>query len=396
MQTLPKRILIVGYTSLDQARAKGLVSERPGSYDVWYNPGNSFELSIVFIPFGSREVDVFLTPSIRYIEWSFLKRSRRLQLLHFPIHLIRAKRFVEKLIYLEGVEVVRANGPHLPALIMFMVKLRTKIPTILFIEAFWERLLPAQKYMPKLIRGLLPIWYRFVYRFFDVYCGTPSVNRAYFVDRGMRSGKIAAWTHELDLEALVLEAQKNEASEIKALPSPRIVAVGRLHSEKYPVDLVEVLALVRVRYPNAQLILVGEGEMKDAVITRARDLGVAEGITITGAVSQEKGAAIVKECDIYTAPMQGNALVEAMALGKPIVAYDHEWHRNLIQDNLTGILVKYRNTAEMAQAVIDLLGNRDLAQQLGQAASDAAFELHGQDAVTAKLCEPFSLALKSR
>ena len=102
---------------------------------------------------------------------------------------------------------------------------------------------------------------------------------------------------------------------------------------------------------------------------------------------------MVSQSDVYVAPMQGNALVEAMAVGIPIVAYDHAWHRNLISHEVTGVLTPYRDIDAMARTVISFLNEYPKAQAFGAAAKNDAFNRFGRDAVAQRLCQPFYEAL---
>lgn len=389
----PKSVLIIGYNTLAQAKAKGLISDDIASINVWYNPGGKFDRSVVFIPFGKSSIDCFLTDRIRYIEWNFSKKSYSVfQIISAVFHVLWAVVFAANIIKKESVQVVRANGPHIPALIGLMLKQLVDRPTIVFIEAFWEKLLPSQSYMTKWLRAILPYWYKHgVYNNFDIYCGTPSVDPEYFINKGMKRERISDWFHELDLVALINNANQCVLPQyIAKMHNPRLVAVGRLHHEKHPFDLVRVLAGVKKYFPEAQLILVGDGEERETLLELANQLGVHESLWITGTVEQAMGLAIVCSCDIYVAPMQGNALVEAMSVAKPIVAYDHAWHRNLISNLETGILTPYRDIDKMTEAVVQLLKNPIEAKKLGLNAKADGIARFGTSAVTERLLRPFA------
>ena len=389
---VPKRICIIGYNTLLEAKGKGLISDDPSSMDVWYNPGGGFDLSVVFIPFGKQNLDVFLTPRIRYVEWPFPKGLTGLKRIGTALtQLLRAVWIVARIIRSEDLQVLRANGPHIPALISFLLRGLVRIPTIVFIEAFWEKLLPSQEYIPTWLRCVLPYWYKLiVYRFFEIYCGTPSVDPDYFIELGMDRGKISDWFHELDLEALIRKAEASPLpSSVAAQSGPRLVAVGRLHQEKHPDDLVQVLVHVKKYFPLASLILVGDGGERERLTSQAAALGAAGSLCITGALAQAQGLAVVNACDIYVAPMQGNALVEAMAAGKPIVAYDHAWHQNLVSHDRTALLTPYRDVDKMAEMIIFLLQTPKEAERLGKAARLHALQYFGRDAVANRLRKPF-------
>jgi glycosyltransferase involved in cell wall biosynthesis len=131
-------------------------------------------------------------------------------------------------------------------------------------------------------------------------------------------------------------------------------------------------------------------------MSRAAAFGVADSLCITGALTQAQGFAVVSACDIYVAPMQGNALVEAMAAGKPIVAYDHTWHQNLVNHNHTALLVPYRDVDKMAEAIIFLLRDSNEAKRLGEAAKLHAMQYFGRDSVAKRLLKPFSDAWNTK
>jgi glycosyltransferase involved in cell wall biosynthesis len=361
------KLLITGYTTLKQAKEKGIVTDNERSYNLWYNPGRNFE-STVFIPFGKEDMEIDLTPKIKYIERKFDK-SGFLPWATFK-HLSKSIREVRNL----PADVLRINGPHIPAIVGMFVSL----PKVMFIEAFWEDILHDQKF-PSWIKFLLPYWYRLQYKLCDVYCGTPSIVPDYYISRGMDKNKIGPWCQELDLEGIPKEECP---SEIKGLPSPRIVAVGRLHREKLPADLVKMMNIIK----RGTLILVGDGEERDNLIILAKELNV--NLYLTGKVSQGTGLAIVKECDIYAAPMQGNALVEAMSTGIPIVAYDHHTHKQLLQE----ILVPHLDIEAMAEKVKWLLDNPKEAKEIGERTKKAAWERFSPDVVNKTLSASIIMA----
>lgn len=382
----PRRILTIGYTTFDQAFAKGIIWDDPASVRPWYNPGKLFEQSFAFVPFGKDDIDRNIAPEVRYIEWKFA--PTRMRHLAGVFRLLAAVRYARRLRSELGIDVIRLGGPHFPALIGLCLRPICHVPMLQFIEGFWERLLPDQTNIPRWVKAILPSWYRIVYRAFDAYTGTPSVDPDYYVSRGMDRKRIAPWMHELDLIAL-----ENSASNQSIPPSvmnaghPRLVAVGRLHPEKRALDLVKTLKIVQATHPTATLVLVGDGQDRQEI---EREGGNA--VIVTGSVSQSMALAIVKASDIYTAPMQGNALVEAMAAGMPIVAYDHAWHSNLVTNEVSAILVKDHDVEAMASAVNRLLDDKPLSTKLGHAARERAYSKYGPAKVAEALAGGYRLA----
>lgn len=386
----PRRCFLIAYTRLADSKKKGVITDDPSSYSLWYNPGDKFERSIVFVPFGRETLDLHLTPSIRYIE-----HARAPGLKAGIKRLVEAVFWARNLIVEERCDVARVNGPNLAALIALPLRLLSRIPMLVFIEAFWEDILPHQSNIPKSLRKMMPLWYRLVYRSFDAYCGTPTVAPDRYVKLGMKRERIAPWRNEISLSALT---DGNTCAPLVVLQSshPRLVAVGRLHAEKQTTDLVRVLSEVRKEIPTASLVLVGEGPLREDIQSLARDLGVSEAVILTGGVSTTEAFAIVKACDIYTAVMQGTALVEAMAAAKPIIAYDNAPHRTYLNSGKNSILVEDKNIKAMAKAIVNILSHPLEISRLANAAVEEAHATYGPEAVSAQIYAGFEHAWKSK
>jgi len=149
------------------------------------------------------------------------------------------------------------------------------------------------------------------------------------------------------------------------------MAVSRLEPVKLPGDPIRALALVRGAGHGVGLVLVGEGSMRADLQKLACNLEVAEWVVFAGSRNQEWLAATLPRARVVVAPMAGRALVEASLSGIPIVAYDVDWHAELIDDGLTGLLVPYRDVTAMARAVGDLLSEPAEASRLGTNARNA-------------------------
>src|SRR5205823_645744 len=161
--------------------------------------------------------------------------------------------------------------------------------------------------LPRWLRRCLPAWYRCVYRSFDFYFGTPSIDPEYYVTRGMSPDRILPWVNELDLPLLDNAAAiAKTPAPIDRLPRPRLVTVGRLHPEKLALDAFHVLEKLNQRGHRTSLILVGDGDDRRRLEELAARTGLADRLLITGTLPQEEGYAVVLDSDLYFAPMQGN------------------------------------------------------------------------------------------
>ena len=151
---------------------------------------------------------------------------------------------------------------------------------------------------------------------------------------------------------------------------PVAVAVGRLVPSKGYENLVEALSAVNGVTP-LRLLLIGDGPLRGRIDSKARELGVGDKIDFTGSVSNPHKYAV--KCDIFicSSLFEGfsNSLLEALALGLPIVSTDHDFGANeIIENGKSGILVPVGDPEKMAETVLRLLQDKTLATKMGEEA----------------------------
>ncbi len=150
---------------------------------------------------------------------------------------------------------------------------------------------------------------------------------------------------------------------------PILLWVGRLDPVKGLDELIEAFGrVVQVRPCN--LVLVGEGTYRRRVEHLIRRSGVENRIIMLGA--QPHVPRLLQGADIFVFPSRTegmpNALLEAMAAGLPCVATQVPGCRDVITDNIDGLLTTPGNVAHLADAVARLLDDKDLSHRLGQSA----------------------------
>ena len=149
---------------------------------------------------------------------------------------------------------------------------------------------------------------------------------------------------------------------LPALPPKKVtgklVAVGRLVRSKRFDHAIQALAQVQVSVPNADLTIIGEGDEKQNLSRLARDLGLADSVTLTGRVTEAKKAQLLEESDVLIAcsVREGWGLTptEAARLGTPAVGYDVAGLRDSIIHGRTGLLSD-EIPRSLAAAIIRLL-----------------------------------------
>ena len=154
-------------------------------------------------------------------------------------------------------------------------------------------------------------------------------------------------------------------------PDAYVVAgLGRLVPVKGFALLVEALPRLAAEVPSARVLLVGDGPERAALEARARALGVAARLHVTGATPEV--AAHLAAADVLAAPSRnegmGRALVEAMALGLPVVATAVGGIPAVVEDGGCGRLVPPGDADALAAALAGLGRDARLRETLGRAA----------------------------
>ncbi|MBM3249393.1 MAG: glycosyltransferase family 4 protein [Candidatus Omnitrophica bacterium] len=138
---------------------------------------------------------------------------------------------------------------------------------------------------------------------------------------------------------------------------PVIGIIGRLSDVKGHIFLVEAMGQVLRSVPSAQLVIVGEGRMKEGLISRARELGIEDSVYFLPAVSDTRP--MLQLMDIFCMPSLeeglGLSLMEAMASGLAVVGSDIGGIKTLIRDGLNGLLVPPQDAESLGLAIVSLL-----------------------------------------
>jgi glycosyltransferase involved in cell wall biosynthesis len=163
-----------------------------------------------------------------------------------------------------------------------------------------------------------------------------------------------------------------------AADAPLLVAVGRFVVKKGFHVLIRALPALRAVMPQARLLLAGYGDMQAAYLQLAAQLGVADMLVMPGQLLRADVARVIASADVYCVPSvhdeQGNvdglpnALLEGMAAGCAIVASRVAGIPEVITHQQHGLLVPEGDEAALAQAILTILHDPDMAQLLGQAA----------------------------
>jgi glycosyltransferase involved in cell wall biosynthesis len=155
--------------------------------------------------------------------------------------------------------------------------------------------------------------------------------------------------------------------------SPRhglVVTVGRLTWKKDPDSFLGAAQLVARELPDTRFLIVGDGPLRMRMEKRAEGLGIHTHCRFTGSVSDV--LPFLRACDVFvlSSVIEGmaNALLEALACGKPAVVTDAGGNGEVVRDGETGFVVPRNDPQRLAEATVRLLRDADLAARMGEAA----------------------------
>jgi glycosyltransferase involved in cell wall biosynthesis len=184
--------------------------------------------------------------------------------------------------------------------------------------------------------------------------------------------------------------------------SPRTVFLGRLAREKGLDTLIHAWPLVRQTYRNARLILIGDGPERANLEAGICKLGLTFG---PGQAVEAPGAVLdtttpLREADLFVLPSREEgmsiALLEAMALGVPLVASAIPGNRRLVTDFEEGRLAPPDDPETLARVIIELWDNYDRAIEMGRAARSRVEKEFSIQAVARKHLALFHKILHER
>ena len=145
-----------------------------------------------------------------------------------------------------------------------------------------------------------------------------------------------------------------------------IAFLGRLHAQKNPLILVDILRAMQPARPN--LLVIGGGELAGELAARMKQAGLCRQVRLCGECDRERAIELLSSCRVLVLPSRWEghplALIEAMHLGVPVVASDIPGNREIVVDGQTGYLVPVDDASAYAKRLTCLLKDVPLRQRM--------------------------------
>jgi glycosyltransferase involved in cell wall biosynthesis len=178
---------------------------------------------------------------------------------------------------------------------------------------------------------------------------------------------------------------------------PLVLGVGRLMAPKRFDELIRIMAEVRERVPNVQLVIVGDGYERLPLEQQISDLDAGDWIRMAGHVSDEELLALYRQAWLVSsasiAEGWGMTLTEAAACGTPSVASRINGHTDSVRDGVSGLLAD--SSRELAAQIAQVLTDHELRLRLSEGARKWAATLTW-DATAAGVLAPLAREARRR
>ena len=175
-----------------------------------------------------------------------------------------------------------------------------------------------------------------------------------------------------------------------------VLFIGRLVSNKGPETLIQAVPLVLAQHPQAQFVLVGEGPLRARLQEQVNRLSIGHAVQFLGIrhdvpVLMRQSALLVRPSTLEGMPL---TILEAMASALPVVATPVGGTPELLQDGVNGYLIGVGDHVALANAIIQLLGDRWLAEEMGQRGRKLVEDRYTWDAVAEQTERVYAEAIR--
>lgn len=192
-------------------------------------------------------------------------------------------------------------------------------------------------------------------------------------------------------------------TEINVSSKKRVLFIGRLIELKGISYLIQAIKIIDSYDSNIGLSIVGDGPIKSELEKLAKDLNISSKVNFYGYINRESLYSVYKSADVFVLPTitiygqtegLGVVLLEAMASGVPVIGSNTGGITDIIEDGVNGLLVPEGDPQALADAIIRILENPDLAERFRKAGLETVRDRFSWDVITDQFVEVYQEILK--
>lgn len=226
----------------------------------------------------------------------------------------------------------------------------------------------------RLIRDLLPWEVKTANSYVDRFICVSQYDKAYYEGQGLEGNKIDVVYNGIDgnqeLKGNVKETRRGWGVPEDGLAIGIVSSLLKRKGHRY---FLQAASLVRQNSARSvKFFIVGDGPEKEGLIRLARQLDLERDTIFTGFQAEPLELINMVDVLVLTSEAEGmpRVVLEAMLLGKPVVAFNVCGLNELIKGGKTGFLVPHGDTRALAHSILELLGNEALRSEMGNNARE--------------------------
>ncbi|HSL21761.1 MAG TPA: glycosyltransferase family 4 protein, partial [Vicinamibacterales bacterium] len=351
------RLLLISPTDYQSAVVKGVVSLLAD-----FDEGGFFERVVIAFPFARTSTTARVSARVVAIDMGtdwlpFGGRFRWLRRMAAPVHLFRVVAALVKRVRTEQIDIIRATDPCFSGAIAWTTARLSRRPLCVSIHADFDKrhalggALAGATILGS--RRAARAMERFVLRRADMVMPIRESLRAYALGLGARPDRIRIVPHGADLRPFVEPSPIDVMAQFGVGGGKKIISfAGRLVRENYVDDVLALARRLGEHRRDFTLLIVGGGleEARFRAVVSSDPI-LREVVRFAGFQPRNTVAAVRQASAVSLCLMGGFSLIEACAAASPVVAYDVEWHSELVKDAMTGYLVPEHDLARLTAVV---------------------------------------------
>jgi PEP-CTERM/exosortase A-associated glycosyltransferase len=325
------------------------------------------------------------------------------------IRLMKAlARRIEQVARTERPDLLHAHSPVLNALAALWVGRKLGIPVVYEIRAFWEDAAVdhgtysegSWKY--KAVRSLETWTCRQAAQVVVLCAGLKDD----LIQRGIPPEKLTVVFNGIDPEEFYVRSGDMELAAALGISGRKVLGfIGSFYRYEGLDLLLKGFERLSATRNDVVLLLIGGGETESELQQQVEQLGLQGCVILPGRIPHEKIPGAYSLMDVMAYPRYSMRLtelvtplkpLEAMAMGKPLIASDIGGHRELIRDGFTGLLFKAGDVGSLTEKIERLLDDATLRSRLSRQGSDWVRQNHTWEKTTSVYSAIYSRALESK
>ncbi len=362
-------LLIIAPNDYEALEKKGVLYQYEN-----YKEDEYFTSIISLFPFNRKNMTVFKENNILFYQYGWLSRFPKIntlkvtKILGSVVILFKLMFIFPFVIKKYNIKIIRATDPYLMGVLGLFYSKIFNIPLAISVHSDYALCNEVGGQTFKLLgsRKLAKRLEKYVYASCDKILPISKylINNIMFDYPSLSPKKFERFPHGInrlefdDCVNIDIREHFSITSETKI-----ICYIARLSKEKNCLDIPFIIESLSKSIDNFKVLIIGDGDESSNLINKLEVLGLSKHVLMVGFQSKEIVFNARKQADVNICLLDGFSLIEAGLSEKPLVAYDTEWHKELVIDEETGFLVRVGAYETFASKIYMFLTNDEMAKE---------------------------------